>query len=158
MVYLYICKELNKKFKAMSIHEMLLKDKSYNFIENEDKGIKYFFASNIADSENILSIIKYTMPHKIITAFNTPLKRSRNTLYIQVSYEELHNKYYFIISLANSENYNHSHTEILRITSSKLEDIITKYIEVKSNKKFITKTINALNNCPVTLPIYIIEK
>ena len=140
----------------MSIHEILIKDKSYHFIEQEHKGIKYMYASNI-EEDNILSIIKYTMPQEIITAFNTPLKRSRNTLYIQLSYEESCNKYYFIISLANSENYNHSHTEVLRIVSSKLEDIITKYIEVKQNKKFTIKIINALNGCPVTLPIYIIE-
>ena len=48
----------------MSIHEILIKDESYHFIEQEYKGIKYMYASNI-EQDNILAIIKYTMPLEI---------------------------------------------------------------------------------------------
>lgn len=142
----------------MSIHEILKQDTSYHFIEAKNKGINYYYASNINEDE-IFSIIKYTIPLEIEKAFNTPLRRNKDTIYIQFSYEkECNNNYFLTISLADSKDYNRSHTEVLRIVANNINKVIDKYIEVKNNKKFTIKTINALNGCPVELPIYVIEK
>lgn len=138
----------------MSIHEIISKDTSYHFIQEEHKGIKYFYASNIQE-DNILAIIKYLMPLEIEKCFqreNTS-RRGRDTLYIVLDKEV--EKYYLTISVATSENLEHSHTEVLRICMPTLSDVVTQFTLAMRMKSFTVKAINAVNGGAVTLPLYI---
>ena len=136
----------------MSIHEILSKDSAWHFIHQEHEDVKYCYASNIQE-DNILSIIQYTMPQEIIRAYKIPIRHSRDIFYIVVGQE--HGRYYLHLSLAQSEDLNRSHTEVLRINAESIEDLITKYIEVKQNKKFTVKTVNAITGGAVQLPLYV---
>lgn len=136
----------------MSVHEVLKQDKTYHFIEQEHKGIKYCYASNIQE-DNILAIIKYTMPKEIEQALNTPIYHSRDMFYIVVGQE--HGQYYMHLSFAQSENLNYSHTDVLRINADNTNDLITKYIQIKENKKFTVKCINAITGGAVQIPLYV---
>ena len=138
----------------MSIHEILSKDKSYHFIQEEHKGIKYFYASNIQE-DNILAIIKYLMPLEIEKCFQRKdtSRRGRDTLYITLDKEV--EKYYLVISVATSENLEHNHTEVLRICMPTLSDVVTQFTLAMHMKSFTVKTISAVNGGAVTLPIYI---
>lgn len=139
----------------MSIHEILSKDSAWHFIHQIQYGINYVYASNIQEDE-ILSIIKYTMPVEIQKTMTCPVYHNRDTFYIVVGYDEGQKDYYLILSLAQSQDLNMSHTEVLRICGQKsIEDLITKYIEVKQNKKFTVKTTNAITGGAVQLPLYI---
>lgn len=139
----------------MSIHEILSKDKAWHFVHSEKYGVKYCYVSNIQE-DNILSIIQYTMPQEIQKAMKCPIYHSRDIFYIVVGYDEGLKDYYLILSLAQSQDLNMSHTEVLRICGQKsIEDLITKYIEIKQNKKFTVKTINAITGGAVQLPLYI---
>lgn len=138
----------------MSIHEIISKDTSYHFIQEEHKGIKYFYASNIQE-DNILAIIKYLMPLEIEKCFqreNTS-RRGRDTLYIVLDKEV--EKYYLTISVATSENLERSHTEVLRICMPTLSDVVTQFTLAMRMKSFTVKAINAVNGGAVTLPLYI---
>lgn len=138
----------------MSIHEILSKDKSYHFIQEEHKGIKYFYASNIQE-DNILAIIKYLMPLEIEKCFQRKdtSRRGRDTLYIVLDKEV--EKYYLTISIATSENLEHSHAEVLRICMPTLSDVVTQFTLAMRMKSFTVKAINAVNGGAVTLPLYI---
>ena len=137
----------------MSIHEILSKDNAWHFVHSEKYGIKYCYVSNIQE-DNILSIIQYTMPQEIVKAYKTPIYHSRDIFYIVLGQE--HGQYYMHLSLAQSEDLNRSHTEVLRICGQKsIEDLITKYIEIKQNKKFTVKTVNAITGGAVQLPLYV---
>lgn len=136
----------------MSIHEILSKDKAWHFVHDEKYGIKYCYVSNIQE-DNILSIVQYTMPQEIIRAYKTPIHHSRDVFYIVLGQE--HGQYYMHLSLAQSEDLNRSHTEVLRINAESIEDLITKYIEVKQDKKFTVKTVNAITGGAVQLPLYV---
>ena len=137
----------------MSIHEILSKDNAWHFVQQEHEGVKYCYASNIQE-DNILSIIQYTMPQGITRAYKTPVRHSRDIFYIVVGQEYEH--YYMHLSLAQSQDLNRSHTEVLRICGQKsIEDLITKYIEIKQNKKFTVKTVNAIIGGAVQLPLYV---
>lgn len=136
----------------MSIHEILSKDNAWHFIHSEKYGIKYCYVSNIQE-DNILSIIQYTMPQEIVKAYKTPIHHSRDIFYIVLGQE--HGQYYMHLSLAQSKDLNRSHTEVLRINAESIEDLITKYIEIKQNKKFAVKAINAITGGAVQLPLYV---
>ena len=138
----------------MSIHEILKQDKSYHFIQEEHKGIKYFYASNIQE-DNILAIIKYLMPLEVEKCFQRKdtSRQGRDTLYITLDKEV--EKYYLVISVATSENLEHSHTEVLRICMPTLSDIVTQFTLAMRMESFTVKTINAVNGGAVTLPLYI---
>lgn len=139
----------------MSIHEYLSKDKAWHFIHQEQSGIKYVYASNIQEDE-VLAIIKYTMPVEVQKTMQSPIYHSNDTFYIVVGYDEGQKDYYLILSLAQSEDLNMSHTEVLRICGqNSIEDLVTKYIEAKQNKKFIVKATNAITGGAVQLPLYI---
>ena len=139
----------------MSIHEILSKDKTWHFMHQVQYGINYCYVSNIQEDE-VLSIIKYTMPKEIQKTMTCPIYHSRDVFYIIVGYDEGQKDYYLILSLAQSQDLNKSHTEVLRICGQKsIEDLITKYIEVKQDKKFIVKTTNAITGGAVQLPLYI---
>lgn len=139
----------------MSIHEILSKDSAWHFIHQEQNGINYVYASNIQEDE-ILSIIKYTMPPEIQKTMLCPIHHSRDTFYIVVGQE--HEHYYLHLSLAQSEDLNKSHTEVLRITAHSVEELITAYIGVKQEKKFTVKVTNAITGGAVQLPIYLVPK
>ena len=139
----------------MSIHEILSKDSAWHFLHQIQYGINYVYASNIQEDE-ILSIIKYTMPKELQKTMTCPVYHSRDVFYIVVGYDEGQKDYYLILSLAQSQDLNMSHTEVLRICGQKsIEDLITKYIEVKQNKKFTVKTVNAITGGAVQLPLYV---
>jgi hypothetical protein len=72
MLY-YTCKA--KELKLMGIHTIYMQDKSIHHIQEEHKGIKYSYISNI-QQDNIFAIIKYTMPLSIEELF----KNRNNTL------------------------------------------------------------------------------
>ena len=100
----------------MSVHKVLKQDKTYHFIEQEHKGIKYCYASNIQE-DNILAIIKYTMPLEIEKAFADTMS-CWDALYIwcgKSNSEYDKNPYFLIIELAESKDYKLSHKEIIRI-------------------------------------------
>lgn len=139
----------------MSIHEILSKDSAWHFIHQTQYGINYVYASNIQEDE-VLSIIKYTMPKELQKTMTLPIYHNRDTFYIIVGYDEGQKDYYLILSLAQSQDLNMSHTEVLRICGQKsIGDLITKYIEVKQDKKFTVKTTNAITGGAVRLPLYI---
>lgn len=138
----------------MSIHEILKRDNSYHFIQEEHKGIKYFYASNIQEDE-VLAIIKYLMPLEVEKCFQRKdtSRQGRDTLYITLDKEV--EKYYLVISVATSENLEWSHIEVLRICMPTLSDIVTQFTLAMRMKKFTVKAINAVNGGAVTLPLYI---
>ena len=138
----------------MSIHEILKQDNSYHFIQEEHKGIKYFYASNIQEDE-VFAIIKYFMPLEIEKCFQRkdPSKQGRDTLYITLEKEV--EKYYLNISVATSENLERSHTEVLRVCMPTLSDIVTQFTLAMRMESFTVKTINAINGGAVALPLYI---
>lgn len=141
----------------MSIHELLLQDNTYHFIHDEHNGIKYCYASNIPE-DTALAIMVYTMPNEIEKCFqrHDTSRHGRDTMYICLCKE--YDRYYLTISIAKSEDLNLSHTEVLRIITDSMSEIITKFLEVKNNKKFVVKTINAINGGACEPPIYIIKK
>ena len=138
----------------MSIHEILSKDNSYHFIQEEHNGIKYFYASNIQEDE-VLAIIKYLMPSEVERCFQRKdtSRQGRDTLYITLDKEV--EKYYLVVSVATSENLERSHTEVLRICMPTLSDIITQFTLAMRMKSFTVKTISAVNGGAVALPLYI---
>ena len=139
----------------MSIHEILIKDRNFHFIHQEQHGINYVYVSNILEDE-ILSIIKYTIPNEIQKAMTCPIHHSRDVFYITIGYDEGQKDYYLIFSLAQSQDLNMSHTEVLRICGQEsIENLITKYLEVIQDKKFTVKTVNAITGGAVQLPLYI---
>ena len=80
-------------------------------------------------------------------------RRGRDTLYIVLDKEV--EKYYLTISVATSENLEHSHTEVLRICMPTLSDVVTQFTLAMRMKSFTVKAINAVNGGAVTLPLYI---
>ena len=138
----------------MSIHEYLSKDSSWHSIHQKQYGINYTYMSNIQEDE-IFSIITYTMPKEVQKTMTSPIYHSMDVFYIVVGYDE-GLSYYLILSLAQSQDLNLSHTEVLRIRGQKsIENLITKYLEVIQDKKFTVKATNAITGGAVQLPLYI---
>lgn len=139
----------------MSVHEILSKDSAWHFIHQTQYGINYVYTSNIQEDE-ILSIIKYTMPKEVQKTMTCPIYHSRDVFYIVVGYDEGQKDYYLILSLAQSQDLNRSHTEVLRICGQEsIENLVTKYLEVIQDKKFTVKATNAITGGAVQLPLYI---
>ena len=138
----------------MSVHEILKKDETYHFIEQEHKGIKYCYASNIQE-DNILAIIKYTMPLEIEKAFADTLS-CWDALYIWCGKDST--GYFLIISLAESKNYEFSHKEIIRIWGTSTSYLLHEYFEVKNTGTYKGKMIRGIFGGACELPIYRNEK
>ena len=124
----------------MSIHEILAKDTSYHFVEQEHKGIKYCYASNIQE-DNILAIIKYTLPLEIEKAFADTMS-CWDALYIwcgKSSNEYDKNPYFLIIELAESKDYKLSHKEVLRICGTSIDYVLNTYFDIKNKTSYVNK-------------------
>lgn len=135
----------------MSIHGILKNMPQYHFIGQEHKGIKYIYASNI-QKDNILAIIKHTMPVEVEKCFQEN-KSKRDTLYIII--DKVIDKYYFVMSVAQSENLEYSHAEVLRICTQDLDTLINQYNKATHMQSFTSKVINAVKGGAVQLPLYI---
>lgn len=143
----------------MGIHTIYMQDKNMHYIQEEHKGIKYSYISNI-QQDNILAIIKYTMPLKIENTFKNRNNIShtinnRDTLYIALTYEELHEKYYLIIDIAKSEDLDLSHTEVLRITGSSINNILKAYQKFYTTSTFYNRVLSAIKGDAYTSRNYI---
>ena len=143
----------------MSVHEVLKRDKTYHFIEQEHKGIKYCYASNIQE-DNILAIIKHTMPLEIEKAFADTMS-CWDALYIwcgKSNNEYDKNPYFIVISLAESKNYEWSHKEVLRICGTSISYLLHEYFEVKNTGTYKGKMLRGIFGGAYELPIYRNEK
>ena len=143
----------------MSVHEFLKQDKTYHFIEQEHKGIKYCYASNIQE-DNMLAIIKHTMPLEIEKAFADTFS-CWDTLYFwcgKSSSEYDKNPYFIVISLAESKNYDFSHKEIIRICGTSISYLLHKYFEVKDTGTYKGKMIRGIFGGAFEIPMYRSEK
>lgn len=138
----------------MSVHEVLKQDKTYHFIEQEHKGIKYCYASNIQE-DNILAIIKYTMPLEIEKAFADTLS-CWDALYIWCGKDS--KGYFLIISLAESKDYKLSHKEIVRIWGTSTSYLLHEYFEVKNTGTYKGKMLRGIFGGAFEIPIYRNEK
>ena len=138
----------------MSIHEILSKDNTYHFIEQEHKGIKYCYASNIQE-DNILAIIKYTMPLEIEKAFADTLS-CWDALYIWCGKDST--GYFLIISLAESKNYNFSHKEIIRICGTSTSYLLHEYFEVKNTGTYKGKMLRGIFGGAFEPGVFRVEK
>ena len=146
----------------MSIHHIYKSDKSMHFIEEEYRYIKYVYVSNI-DKDNIYSIIKYTMPLDIENIFKDKdsirgcgIPNPRDTLYIALTYEKEYNLYYLTIDLAQSEDLELSHRELLRIVGSKIDDIINTYNEFSNTVTYTNRVLSGVRGDAILMypPIY----
>ena len=113
----------------MGIHTIYMQDKSIHHIQEEHRGIKYSYISNI-QQDNIFAIIKYTMPLSIEELFKNRNNIShtinnRDTLYIALTYSN--NIYYLTMDICKSEDLDMTHTEVLRITGSNIDNILRAY-------------------------------
>ena len=143
----------------MSIHEFLKQDETYHFIEQEHKGIKYCYASNIQE-DNILAIIEHTMPLEIEKAF-ADTTACWDALYIWCSKSTSEwdkNPYFIIISLAQSKNYEWSHKEVLRICGTSIDYILNTYFDIKNKTGYINKVKRGIFGGAFEPPIYRNEK
>ena len=143
----------------MGIHTIYMQDKSMHYIQEEHRGIKYFYISNI-QQDNILAIIKYTMPLEIENTFKNRNNIShtinnRDTLYIALTYEELHKKYYLTIDIAKSEDLDLSHTEVLRITGSNIDNVIKAYQKFYTTSTFYNRILSAIKGDAYSVRHYI---
>ena len=143
----------------MGIHTIYMQDPNIHHIQEEHKGIKYSYISNI-QQDNILAIIKYTMPLEIENTFKNRNNIShtinnRDTLYIALTYEELHKKYYLTIDIAKSEDLDLSHTEVLRITGSSIDNIIRAYQKFYTTSTFYNRILSAIKGDAFTSRNYI---
>ena len=143
----------------MSVHEILKQDKTYHFIEQEHKGIKYCYASNIQE-DNILAIIKYTMPLEIEKAFADTMS-CWDALYIWCGKSDSEydkNPYFLIIELAESKNYEWSHKEIIRICGTSISYLLHEYFEVKETGAYKGKMLRGIFGGAFEIPMYRSEK
>ncbi len=138
----------------MSVHEFLKQDNTYHFIEQEHKGIKYMYASNI-QADNILAIIKYTMPMEIEKAF-ADTHACWDSLYIWCGKDST--GYFLIVELAESKDYNLSHKEIIRIVGQSDSFIINSYMTESRKEYFQKKMLRGIYGGAFEIPVYINEK
>ena len=144
----------------MGIHTIYMQDKSIHHIQEEHKGIKYSYISNI-QQDNIFSIIKYTMPLSIEELFKNRNNIShtinpRDTLYIALTCDEnIHKKYYFTMDICQSEDLDYSHTEVLRITGSNIDNVIRAYQKFYTTSTFYNRILSAIRGDAFTSRSYI---
>ena len=144
----------------MGIHTIYMQDKSIHHIQEEYRGIKYSYISNL-QQDNILSIIKYTMPLEIAELFKnrntiSHTINNRDTLYIALTYSKTHNTYYLTMDIAKSENLDYSHYEVLRIIGSSIDHIMKAYQEFYTTPAFYNRILSSIRGDAYTshLPIY----
>ena len=143
----------------MGIHTIYMQDKSIHHIQEEYKGIKYSYISNI-QQDNVLAIIKYTMPLEIEKLFKNRNNIShtinpRDTLYIVFTYEENTHKYYLTIDICKSENLDYSHTEVLRIIGSNIDNVLRAYQKFYTTSAFYNRILSAIRGDAFTSRSYI---
>jgi hypothetical protein len=136
-----------------------MQDKSIHHIQEEHRGIIYSYISNI-QQDNIFAIIKYTMPLSIEELFKNRNKIShtinnRDTLYIALTYEELQNKYYLTMDICQSEDLDLSHTEVLRITGSSIDNVLRAYQKFYTTSTFYNRILSAIRGDAYTSRNYI---
>ena len=141
----------------MGIHTIYMQDKSIHHIQEEHKGIKYSYISNI-QQDNIFTIIKYTMPLSIEELFKNRNNIShtinnRDTLYIALTYSN--NLYYLTMDICQSENLDYSHTEVLRITGSNIDNIMRAYQKFYNTTTFYNRILSAIRGDAFTGRSYI---
>ena len=141
----------------MGIHTIYMQDKSIHHIQEEHRGIKYSYISNI-QQDNILAIIKYTMPLEIEELFKNRNKIShtinkRDTLYIALTYSN--NKYYFTMDICQSEDLDLSHTEVLRIIGSNIDNVMRAYQKFYTTSTFYNRILSAIRGDAYTGRSYI---
>lgn len=143
----------------MGIHTIYMQDKSIHHIQEERRGIIYSYISNI-QQDNIFAIIKYTMPLEIENIFKNRNKIShtinkRDTLYVALTYEELQNKYYLTMDICQSEDLDLSHTEVLRITGSSIDNVMRAYQKFYTTSTFYNRILSAIRGDAYTSRNYI---
>jgi len=141
----------------MGIHTIYMQDKSIHHIQEEHRGINYSYISNI-QQDNILAIIKYTMPLEIEELFKNRNKIShtinkRDTLYIALTYSN--NRYYLTMDICQSEDLDLSHTEVLRITGSSIDNIMGAYQKFYNTTTFYNRILSAIRGDAYTSRNYI---
>lgn len=149
----------------MGIHTIYMQDKSIHHIQEERRGINYSYISNI-QQDNILAIIKYTMPLEIEELFKNRNKIShtinpRDTLYIALTYEEnIHKRYFLTMDICQSENLDYSHTEVLRIIGSNIDNVLRAYQKFYTTSAFYNRILSAIRGDAFTShsPIYADEE
>ena len=144
----------------MGIHTIYMQDKSIHHIQEEHRGIIYSYISNI-QQDNILAIIKYTMPLEIEELFKnrnniSHTKNPRDTLYIALTYDEnIHKRYFLTIDICQSENLDYSHTEVLRITGSNIDNVLRAYQKFYNTTTFYNRILSAIRGDAFTSRSYI---
>ena len=148
----------------MGIHTIYMQDPNIHHIQEEHSGINYSYISNI-QQDNILAIIKYTMPLSIEELFKNRNKIShtinnRDTLYIALTYEELRKRYYLTMDICQSENLDYSHTEVLRIIGSNIDNVLRAYQKFYTTTAFYNRILSAIRGDAFTShsPIYADEE
>lgn len=148
----------------MGIHTIYMQDPNIHHIQEEHRGINYSYISNI-QQDNILAIIKYTMPLNIEELFKNRNKIShtinnRDTLYIALTYEELRKRYYLTMDICQSENLDYSHTEVLRIIGSNIDNVLRAYQKFYTTTAFYNRILSAIRGDAFTShsPIYADEE
>ena len=141
----------------MGIHTIYMQDKSIHHIQEEHRGIKYSYISNI-QQDNIFSIIKYTMPLEIEELFKNRNNIShtinnRDTLYIALTYSN--NIYYLTMDICKSEDLDMTHTEVLRITGSNIDNVIRAYQKFYNTTTFYNRILSAIRGDAFTGRSYI---
>ena len=124
----------------MSVHEILSNSKDFHILQSEHNNIKYVYVTNINKHDNMLAIIKYTMPLQVEQYFQNHLELFNkgyhanliDTIYIVVGYE--HERYYLHLTLAHSKNLNWSHWEVLRINAPSMDILIEEYLKAIKTK------------------------
>lgn len=146
----------------MGIHTIYMQDPNIHHIQEEHRGINYSYISNI-QQDNILAIIKYTMPLSIEEIFKNRNKIShtinnRDTLYIALTYSN--NRYYLTMDICQSENLDLSHTEVLRIIGSNIDNVLRAYQKFYATSTFYNRILSAIRGDAFTShsPIYADEE
>ena len=141
----------------MGIHTIYMQDKSIHHIQEERRGIIYSYISNI-EHDNIFAIIKYTMPLEIENIFKNRNNIShtinnRDTLYIALTYSN--NRYYLTMDICQSEDLDLSHTEVLRIIGSNIDNVLRAYQKFYTTSAFYNRILSAIRGDAFTSRNYI---
>lgn len=79
----------------------------------------------------------------------------RDTLYIALTYEELQKRYYLTIDICQSEDLDLSHTEVLRITGSNIDNVLRAYQKFYTTSTFYNRILSAIRGDAFTSRSYI---
>ena len=146
----------------MGIHTIYMQDPNIHHIQEEHRGINYSYISNI-QQDNIFAIIKYTMPLNIEELFKNRNKIShtinnRDTLYIALTYSN--DRYYLTMDICQSKDLDLSHTEVLRIICSNIDNVMRTYQKFYTTSTFYNRILSAIRGDAFTShsPIYADEE